>query len=195
MKPRPAHADDLGAIRTEAFALLARGVADRRSPFHTPTLATLGLDGAPSARTLVLRGFDAPGRTIRLHSDARSGKCAELARDARCALHLYDAPHQVQLRLEGIATLHRDDAAADAAWAATRPFSRLIYGIAPGPGTPVPAPSAAPAVDAGARANFAVIHLHFARMEWLWLAAEGHRRARFTWSADGSREEATWLSP
>jgi pyridoxine/pyridoxamine 5'-phosphate oxidase len=194
-RPRPAHADDLHAVRTEAFALLARGVADRRSPFHTPTLASLGPDGAPRARTLVLRGFDAQSRTIRLHSDARSDKCAELARDPRCALHLYDAPHQVQLRLEGTATLHHDDAVADAAWEATRPFSRLIYAIQPAPGTPVAAPNSSPTQDAGARANFAILRLRFFRMEWLWLAAEGHRRARFTWNTAGTIEEATWLSP
>lgn len=193
-RPRPAFADDLAATRAEAFALLARGVADRRSPFHTPTLATIGLDGAPRARTLVLRGFDAPTRTLRLHSDARSGKQAELMHDPRACLHLYDPGHQVQIRLEGQATLHRDDALADAAWEASRPFSRLCYGITPAPGTPVPEPPPAPSEVAGGRAHFMALRLAFTRMEWLWLAAAGHRRARFTWDAAG-REEATWLVP
>jgi pyridoxamine 5'-phosphate oxidase len=192
-RPRPAHADDLDAVRAEAFALLARGVADRRSPFHTPTLATIGLDGAPRARTLVLRGFDAATRTLRLHSDVRSGKQAELSRDPRACLHLYDPGHQVQIRLEGEASLHRDDALADAAWEASRPFSRLCYGIASAPGTPVAAPPPAPAEGAEGRAHFMALRLTFTRMEWLWLSALGHRRARFTWSPMG--EEATWLVP
>jgi hypothetical protein len=197
MKPRPSHADDLAAARAEAFALLARGVADRRHPFHTPTLATLGLDGAPRARTLVLRGFDAPSRTLRLHSDARSDKVAELARDPRAALHLYDAGGKVQIRLEGTAQVHRDDALAEAAWAASRPFSRMCYAIEPAPGTPIAAPPPAPRPDPGdeaaGRVHFSAITLTFARMEWLWLAAEGHRRALFTWTPDGA--EATWLVP
>lgn len=192
-RPRPAHADDLAAVRAEAFALLARGVADRRSPFHTPTLASIGLDGAPRARTLVLRGFDAPSRTLRLHSDARSDKRAEFARDPRACLHLYDAGHQVQIRLEGQMALHQDDAVADAAWAASRPFSQLCYGIEPAPGTPMAAPPLAPTEPAEGRAHFMALRLTFTRLEWLWLAAFGHRRARFTWSPAG--EEATWLVP
>jgi pyridoxamine 5'-phosphate oxidase len=193
MKPRPAHADDLAAARAEAFALLARGVADRRHPFHTPTLATLGLDGAPRARTLVLRGFDAAGRTLRLHSDARSGKVGELSRDPRACLHLYDSGAQVQIRLEGRASVHREDGTAEAAWANSRPFSRMCYAIVPAPGTPVATPPPAPRDEAGGRAHFAALTLTFARMEWLWLAAGGHRRARFTWTPEG--EEATWLVP
>lgn len=193
-RPRPAHAHDLAELRAEAFRLLARGVADRRSAFHTPTLATVGLDGAPRARTLVLRGFEAASRTLRLHTDARSAKPAELAREPRCALHVYDPAAQVQVRLEGLARLHRDDAVAEAAWAASRPMSRMCYAIEPGPGTPVAAPLPAPRDPAAGRAHFAVILLRFHRLEWLWLAAEGHRRARIAWDAAGV-EEATWLSP
>ncbi|MFL1461277.1 pyridoxamine 5'-phosphate oxidase family protein [Roseococcus sp. DSY-14] len=189
--PRPAFADDLAAARREAFALLARGVADRRSPFHTPTLATVGADGGPRARTVVLRGFAAEERCLRLHTDARSAKVAELARESRAELHLYDAARQVQLRLRGRATLHQTDAVADAAWAASRPFSRQIYSAQPAPGLPVPAPPPAPRDPEAGRADFAVVQLRFDRLEWLWLCAAGHRRALFTWEP----EAMTWLAP
>ncbi|MCU0889647.1 MAG: hypothetical protein MUC64_16860 [Rubritepida sp.] len=177
---RPAHADDLAEVQAEAFRLLARGVADRRSAFHTPTLATIGRDGAPRARTLVLRGFDAPTRTLRLHTDARS--------------HVYDAGQQVQLRLDCVAQVHREDALAEAAWDASRPFSRMCYAIEPAPGTPLDAPPEAPRDSEAGRPHFAVLALRFDRLEWLWLAAEGHRRARLAWTPDGT-PEATWLSP
>ncbi|MGG5808115.1 pyridoxamine 5'-phosphate oxidase family protein [Falsiroseomonas sp. CW058] len=177
----------------EAFRHLARGVTDRRHPFHTPTLATIGTDGAPRARTLVLRGFDAAARTLRLHTDLRSGKAAELAADPRCALHLYDAAGGVQIRLAGRATLHRDDAVADAAWAGSRVMSRAVYAVEPGPGTPIAAPLPAPS-DAGAgRTRFAVITVRFDSLDWLELAATGHRRARFDWTTGAP--EATWLVP
>ncbi len=191
MKPRPAFADDLAATREHAFALLARGVADRRSAFHTPTLATIGADGAPRLRTLVLRGFDAPTRTLRLHTDLRAGKCAELAADPRAALHIYDAHAQLQLRLSGRAVLHAHDAVAEAAWAASREFSRMCYAIGPAPGTPIDAPPAAPSDAAAGRPHFAVLALRFDALEWLWLDASGHRRARFAFDPDS----ATWLVP
>jgi hypothetical protein len=192
-KPRPGFADELEATLAEAFRLLARGVADRRHPFHTPTLATLGADGAPRARTLVLRGFDAAARTLRLHTDARSAKHAELAAEPRCALHAYDAGAQIQLRLAGRASLHRDDTLADAAWAASRPFSRLCYAAPEAPGAVLAAPPPAPREGEG-RANFAAITLRFEELDWLWLDAAGHRRARFSWSGDAP-PRAEWLAP
>ncbi len=190
---RPSHADDLAETRAEAFRLLARGVADRRSAFHTPVLASLDAHGAPEARTVVLRGFDGAARTCRLHTDARSAKIPALARDDRAGLHGYEAGGRVQIRLSGRVTIHATDAVAEAAWAATRDFSRLIYGIEPAPGTPVPAPPAAPTEAPDARDNFRVLVLHFDRLEWLWLAAEGHRRALFRWTP--TSESATWLVP
>lgn len=178
----------------EAFRRLARGVADRRAPFHTPTLATIGADGAPEARTLVLRGFEPGSRTLRLHTDARSGKVAELAREPRCALHFYDPGAKLQLRLAGRAAVHGDDAVAEAAWGASREFSRMCYAIAPAPGTPVAEPPPAPRDAEAGRGVFRVILLRFDRLEWLELAAEGHRRARFAWTRDGA-PDAAWLVP
>lgn len=192
MPPRPAHADDLEAARAQAFAQWARGVADRRSPFHTPTLATIGRDGAPRLRTLVLRGFDPAARRLRLHTDRRAEKFEEIAAEPRISLHGYDPGQRVQIRLEGIATLHTDDALAEAGWAASRDFSRMCYAIDPGPGMEVGTPLPAPLDAQAGRPHFAVIQLEFHRMEWLWLAAEGHRRARFTW---GDTSTAAWLVP
>jgi hypothetical protein len=178
----------------EAYRRLSRGVADRRSAFHTPTLATVAPDGAPEARTLVLRGFDPPTRTVRLHTDARSGKVAALAREPRCELHFYDAGAKLQLRLSGRGAVHGGDGVAERAWAETRDFSRLVYAVEPAPGTPVEAPPAAPRDAAGAASRFRVILLRFDRLELLELASAGHRRARFDWPGDG-RPDAAWLVP
>lgn len=189
---RPAHAGDLDAARETAFAMLARGVADRRHPFHTPVLGTVGRDGQPRLRTLVLRGFDAPTRTLRLHTDARAEKAADIAAEPRVSLLGYDPGQRVQIRLQGQASLHRDDAVADAGWAASRDFSRMCYAVTPAPGQPVQAPPPAPLDPEIGRANFAVILLRFDRLEWLWLAAAGHQRALFRW--DGGTP-ASWLVP
>jgi hypothetical protein len=183
----------LPEVLAEAFRLLARGAADRRSHFHTPALATVGADGAPSLRTLVLRGFDPAARTLRLHSDRRSGKWAELAADPRAALLGYDPGARIQLRLAGRVTLHAADDLSAAAWAASRPASRFIYAVEPGPGTPVPDPPPAPREEGAGEARFGVILLRFDRLEWLHLHHAGHRRAAFAWGPDGLRE--TWLVP
>jgi hypothetical protein len=184
----------LGGCLEEAFRRLADGVADRRSAFHAPTLATVARDGTPEARTLVLRGFEAVTRTLRLHTDARSAKVDALTHQPRCALHLYDASEGLQLRIGGFASLHSDDAIAEEAWGSSRTASRRVYALSQGPGVPVREPPPAPKDTVTGRANFRVIRIHFDCLEWLELAASGHRRALFRWGADGTAS-STWLVP
>ena len=183
----------LAETRAEAFRLLARGVADRRSPFRTPVLGTVSAAGAPSLRTVVLRGFEPAARRLLVHTDRRSAKAGELLATPRAALLFWDPGPQVQIRLEADATLHTDDALAAAEWARTPPGSRLAYGVAGEPGAVVPAPPPSPADPNAGRAQFAVIALVFDRLEWLHLAREGHRRARFAWALQGVTEN--WLVP
>ena len=198
--PRPSFADDLDGTLEQAFRLLARGRADRRSPFHTPCVATLGLDGRPRLRTVVLRAFDGVDRTLRFHTDARSDKALELAADDRAAVHFYDPSAKVQIRLEGRAHLHADDSLADEAWAQSRSMSRACYGVLPGPGEQLEAAGdfALPADDAevaAGRAHFRAVRFVFDRLEWLWLEHAGHRRALFVWDAGRPRPQSCWLVP
>ena len=93
---------ELSAVLERAFGLLAEGAANRRMPLHTPALATVGRDGRPRIRTVVLRGVDAEARTVRFHTDSRSDKISELADDPRYALLGYDADAKVQIRVEGL---------------------------------------------------------------------------------------------
>jgi hypothetical protein len=195
----PSFYNDLDGTLAESWRLIARGMADRRSPFHHPTLATLGADGRPRLRTLILRGCDVQERSLRLHTDTRSEKVSEIGLDPRVGLHFYDPAAKIQLRIEGSATLNTDNAVADAAWAGSRLFSRQCYGIAPGPGTAIAAaddfalPETSDAGTAPGRANFCAIKVQIESLEWLYLAAAGHRRALFRWPDE--RQQAGWLAP
>jgi pyridoxine/pyridoxamine 5'-phosphate oxidase len=184
----------LHEFQEEAFRRLSGGVADRASAFHAPALVTISPEGAPEARTMVLRGFDGERRTLRLHTDARSGKIGSLARDPRCQVFGYDAAAKLQLRLNGIATVHDLDTLAEDAWAASRASSRMCYAAPDAPGTPVAAPPAASRDAVAGRRNFRALIVRFHSLEFLELAAAGHRRARFVWR-DGAMAEATWLAP
>jgi pyridoxine/pyridoxamine 5'-phosphate oxidase len=192
--------DSLDGSLAHAWRLLARATADRRSGFRTVQIATVAEDG-PRVRTVVLRGAEAAERLVRVHTDTRAAKVGEIAANPIVEICAYNAQAKIQLRLRGKATAHRDDAVADAAWAATAPFSRVCYRAPIGPGAPIAEPGEAdptererdPAdVDHG-RDAFVAVTVDVTRLEWLYLAAHGHRRAVWDWDGEGWR--GRWLAP
>jgi hypothetical protein len=196
--PLPPFHDDLDAAFAEAWRLLADGVAQGRSAFHAPSFATLDQAGRPRSRTVVLREADAATGTLRFHCDRRSDKAAEVAANPACALHAYDRAAKIQIRIEGSAGLHVDDAVADAAWDGSRAMSRVCYGIAPAPGTALDAgggyavPDEAAALTVG-RPNFAAVLVRADALDFLYLDRRGHRRAG--WRRDGEGWRGEWRVP
>ncbi|HSP24801.1 MAG TPA: pyridoxamine 5'-phosphate oxidase family protein, partial [Saliniramus sp.] len=130
-------------------------------------------------------------------TDLRGAKVAEIRREPRVALHVYDPRAKFQVRVEGRASLHFDDALADDAWDATRLMSRACYATEPEPGTPLDdvgafhIPSEEDEINAG-RANFCVVLIRAATIETLFLDHAGHRRALFR---HGAGREPRWLTP
>jgi hypothetical protein len=189
----PCHRDDLGAILERAFALMAQGAVDRRSPLHTPTVATVE-DSTPHLRSVVLRGFSAERRSLAFHTDARSPKFAALKAWPLVAMHFYHPAEKVQLRISGAATLHHGDEVARLAWERSTPSAQLCYQVQAGPGQIIEAPDdVLPASVEVGMAAFARVEIPIARLEYLYLQAGGHRRARFTW-ADGTLS-SVWIAP
>ena len=210
----PAFYDSLDASLNEAWRLLADGLTDRRAAFHTPVVASIDLQGHPTARTMILRSADRERRTLTFHADNRSTKIAELrARPSVCAI-AYDAGQKIQLRISGSITLHLDDEIAHRAWAGSRTMSRLTYSVDDAPGTVIAVPTTLPApkldmvndADSDAaseepdlvanlgRKNFCVLVVHIASIEWVYLASQGNRRALFSWVGSEALQ-AAWLQP
>ena len=188
--------ETLDQVRAEIDVLLMRGAGDRRSPMHTPAVAS----GAGDLRIMVLRAWDRDERTLRFHTDARSPKTAAIGDGATVGVLFYDPAAKVQLRCGGTGRIERDGPIADAAWAAADAYARRCYLIEPGPGTALATPgSGLPAdlegvrpdlarTEAG-RANFAVLLVAVERFDWLYLAHTGHRRAVI------DEEGARWVTP
>lgn len=211
------HADDstpssqpypeLAEIPGVAWTMLKRAVADRRHAFRTPTLCTLGVtDGAPRARTVVLRHADPESLIIRCHTDRRAGKVKEIERQPVVSWHFYDAKSRTQLRIRARATMHLDGPVFEQAWERTALMSRRCYLAPSTPGTPTAHPSAnlpddltegelSPERSEEGRAHFAVIASRAIEMDWLLLKHSGHRRARFEWKEDGTLAMANWVEP
>lgn len=197
MTPLPPFYDDLDATFTELWRLLAEGAAHGRSGFHLPTLATLAGEG-PRLRTIVLREAEPRAGTLRFHCDRRSDKAFELAENPACALAVYDAEAKIQIRIEGRAVLHTDDAVAEAAWAGSRPMSRVCYAAEPPPGTALLAGNAYTLADEATaartgRRNFCAVVVTAQRLDFLYLDRRGHRRA--AWCRDGDGWDGGWVAP
>ncbi|MDF2598327.1 MAG: pyridoxamine 5-phosphate oxidase [Methylobacterium brachiatum] len=195
--PLPDFYDDLDATFAELWRLLAEGAAQGRSGFHLPALATLGPDG-PRLRTVVLREANAESGALRFHCDRRSDKAAEILANPACALAAYDEASKIQIRIEGRATLHTDDAVAEAAWAGSRAMSRVCYGADPAPGTALPAGGAYTLPDENAaaalgRPHFAAVTVRAARLDFLYLDRRGHRRA--AWTRGQGDWTGGWIAP
>ncbi|MFY7960801.1 MAG: pyridoxamine 5'-phosphate oxidase family protein [Elsteraceae bacterium] len=190
--------EDLATLLSDCWTRLETGAVDRRSALHQAVVATVDPGGAPDARIMVLRMIDREQRLAQLHTDRRAAKLLHLSREPRASLLFYDPEVRVQLRLAGSATIHQDDAVAEAAWARSRRMSRVCYAAEIAPGAEIDDPSLALGHLAGAEGvagyeNFAVLRFRIDRLEWLSLAAKGHRRARFLLA--GSAPVGQWLAP
>jgi len=105
----------------DPWALWQRWFADVvASGMHEPNamvVATSSADGAPSARMVLLKGYDAAG--FRFFTNTTSRKGEELAAEPRCALLFPWHPLERQVRVEGAA--ERLTEAEVAAYFASRP--------------------------------------------------------------------------
>jgi len=86
------------------------------------TLATAGADGAPSARMVLLKGFDERGFTFFTNYESR--KARELEENPRAALILHWAVLERQVRVEG--TVQRISEAESFAYFSSRPRGSRI---------------------------------------------------------------------
>jgi pyridoxine/pyridoxamine 5'-phosphate oxidase len=194
----PQYYDDMDAALDRAWRLIARGAGDPASGFRVMQAASVGMDGTPRVRSVILRAADKAVREIRFHTDGNSAKVAELEAHPAIALALYDANEKVQLRLSGEAKIDRDGPVVDAAWQQTEDVSRACYASEPVHGTPIAHGGAYKAAfDRGepnaGRDTFCVVRVTVSELDWFYLHAAGHRNLRFVWT--GSRWQGEWRVP
>ena len=183
------------AIRNDIAQRLSDGAANRRSPMHTPVVATADAD----ARVMVLRGFDPESWTLRFHTDVRSPKVAVIEDNPRIGVLAYDKQAKLQLRLRGTGRIVTTGQAVDSAWSQSDNFARRCYlGSGPGEhsdqptsGLPTEFEGVEPTDDQvnPARENFALLLVQIEEADWFSLAHTGHRRALFI------GDKGRWISP
>ena len=114
----------------------------------------------------------------------------------------YDKEEKIQVRLKVECTINHKNGITKESWLKTGHMSRKCYLVDTGPGTETSSPTSGlkPELDnfgftmeqseIGYK-NFTVIQCRVKGIEWLYLAAKGHRRAKF----DLEKNKNTWLIP
>ena len=147
----PLHDADLLAEPLEQLArwLVAARDAGALEP-NAMSLTTIGPDGAPGTRMVLLRGLD-QGTAV-FYTNLSSRKALDLERDPRCALLWWWASSERQVRLEGrAAPVPRATAAA---YFATRPRRSQLAAWASPQSRPLADRAALEAHMAAAEARF-----------------------------------------
>jgi pyridoxamine 5'-phosphate oxidase len=98
------------------------------------TLATIGLDGSPSARIVLLKGFDEDGFVFFTNYESAKGR--ELTANPIAGLLFFWAELERQVRVTG--AVARVPAQESAAYFATRPFDSQISAWSSEQSAPVP---------------------------------------------------------
>ena len=193
--------EDFSEIEKKIWSLLKNAVKDRSSEFRTPVFIC-GNDKDLDGRVVVLRKADQQNNYIQYHSDIRSSKIEKIQKNPNCSILFYGKDEKIQLRIKVECAVNHDNEISKESWKKTGHISRKCYLVTNGPGTESDKPTSGldnkfdnfdftkEESEAGYK-NFCVIRCNIKSIEWLYLAAKGHRRALF----DLENNKKNWLVP
>ncbi len=130
---------------------LSRGVKDRKHDFHTPVFSNINNQNSIESRVVVLRDFDVENMILNFHTDFRSPKVEDLAKNENSLFVFYDYKLKVQLRIKTIS------------------IDINLQGKEP----------SKEESEKGYK-NFTVVQNKIKEIDWLYLEASGHRRLKIT---------------
>ena len=198
---QPAYYENFKEIKKKIWSMLENAVTDRSSPFRIP-IFICGDQSDFDGRIVVLRKADNKNSLVQFHSDIRSDKIEKLKKNSKAAMLFYDKEEKIQVRLKIECIVNHNNNVTKESWSKTQHISRKCYLVDNGPGTESDNPTSGlkPELDnfeftmeqsEEGYKNFAVIKCKIKSIEWLYLAAKGHRRAIF----DFENSKNNWLVP
>ena len=198
---QPAYYEDLAEIQNKYWSMLEDAVTNRSSSFRIPVFMCSNNDEI-DGRIVVLRKSDRENNLLQFHTDYRSPKVDILKKNNKASLLFYDKEEKIQLRIKVDCEINNKNLITEASWKKTQHISRRCYLTDNPPGTVSQNPTSGmiskledfdytmEQSEDGFK-NFTVIKCKIKSVEWLFLAAKGHRRAKF----DLINNKNTWLVP
>ena len=202
MSEEVSYYEDFIEIQKKVWSLLTDAVKNRSSEFRTPVFIC-GDDKDLDGRVVVLRKADPDNNFIQFHSDIRSSKISKIKNNPSCSILFYGKEEKIQLRLKINCEINYKNDITKESWEKTGHVSRKCYLVTNSPGTTSQKPTSGlndkfndfnftkEESEQGYK-NFCVIRCKIRSIEWLYLAAKGHRRALIKL---GKTNEFKWLIP
>ena len=198
---QPAYYESLDEIQRKLWSMLDDAVIDRSSSFRIPVFICTDqndIDG----RIVVLRKSDRNNNVLQFHTDFRSQKVDILKQNKNASLIFYDKEEKIQLRVKVVCEINNKNSIAEESWKKTQHISRRCYLTDSPPGSVSENPTSGMiskledfdyTMEQSEKGyeNFTVIKCNIKSIEWLYLAAKGHRRAIF----DIKNKKQNWLIP
>ena len=193
--------EDFDEIKKKIWSLLTNAVIDRSSEFRTPVFIC-GNDKDLDGRVVVLRKVNQQNNFIQYHSDIRSSKIDKIKKNSNCSILFYGKQEKIQLRVKAECEINFNNNVTKESWKKTGHISRKCYLVSNGPGSESAMPTSGldnkfdnfnftkEESEEGYK-NFCVIKCNIKSIEWLYLAAKGHRRALL----DIKNNKKVWLIP
>ena len=168
---------------------LTIGVKNRKHSFHTPVFCNIDDQKTIESRVVVLREFDSHNMILNFHTDFRSPKIAGLMKNNNSLFVFYDQSLKVQLRIKTISSINNQNKITEKMWERTKLVSRKCYLTQKPPSslTSLPEDGIAdklkgkePTLEESEKGynNFTVVQNKIHQIDWLYLAASGHRRLK-----------------
>ena len=198
---QPAYYENLEEIQDKYWSMLEDAVTNRNSQFRIPVFICAGQDEV-DGRIIVLRKSDREKKLLQFHTDFRSPKVNILKKNKNASLVFYDKEEKIQLRVKVECEINNQNSITEESWKKTQHISRRCYLTDSPPGTTSINPTSGmisqledfdytmEQSEKGYK-NFTVIKCKIVSIEWLYLAAKGHRRAKF----DLETNNYSWLVP
>ena len=198
---QPAYYENLEEIQNKYWSMLDDAVTNRGSPFRIPVFMCANHDEI-EGRIVVLRKSDRKNNLLQFHTDFRSPKVKILKKNNKASLLFYDKEEKIQLRVKVDCEINNQNSTTEESWKKTQHISRRCYLTDSPPGTISENPTSGmisqledfdytmEQSEEGYK-NFTVIKCKIKSAEWLYLAAKGHRRAKF----DFEKNKNSWLVP
>ena len=198
---QPAYYENLDEIQKKLWSMLDDAVVNRSSPFRIPVFICANQNDT-DGRIVVLRKSDKENNVLQFHTDLRSKKIDILMKNKNASLVFYDKEEKIQLRVKVICEINNKNSIAEESWKKTQHISRRCYLTDSGPGSVSENPTSGMisrledfdyTMEQSEKGyeNFTVIKCKIKTIEWLYLAAKGHRRAIF----DFENSKNNWLVP